>query len=94
MNDEVHIVQQHPVGLLIALDRSGTDSSLPESLLYLIRDGLNLPRVATGADNKEIGKRSGGLIHLQYGDFVGLLGFGCLDGFQQLGHGWILLGHW
>ncbi len=93
MNDKVHVVQQHPVGLLVALDRGGTDSSLSESLLYLIRDGLNLPRVATGADNKVIGERSRGLVHLQYGDFFSLLGFGCLYGFQQLGHGWILLGH-
>jgi len=58
------------------------DSGLSESLLYLIRDGLNLPRVATRADEKVISKRPGGLIHLQDGDVFGLLGLGGLDGVE------------
>ncbi len=69
------------------------DSALSESLLHLIRDGLNLPRVATRTDDEVIGECSGGLIHLQDGDFLGLLGLGCLYSFQQLGHSWIFLGH-
>jgi len=78
VNHEVNIVQQYPVGLVIAFDVGRTDSGLPESLLYLIRDGLNLSGVATRADDKVISKRSGGLIHLQNGDVFGLLGFGGL----------------
>src|SRR4051812_37689598 len=93
MHDKVNVIQQHPVGLLVAFDRGGADSRLSESLLYLIRDGLNLPRVATRTDDEKIRERSGGLIHLQHGDFFGLFGLGCLYGFQQLGHGWVLLGH-
>jgi hypothetical protein len=79
VNHEVNVVQQHPLGLAIALDVSGTDSGLPESLLYLIRDGLNLPGVATRADDKVIGERPGGFIHLQDSDVFGLFGFGRLD---------------
>ena len=82
MNHEVNVIQQHPLGLVIALDMSGTDSGLPESLLYLIRDGLNLPRVATRADNEVIGKCPGSLIHLQDGDvlgFLGLSGLHCVE---------------
>ena len=56
-----------------------TDPGFPESLLYLIRDGLNLPRVATRADDEVIGERAGGLIHLQDGDVFGFLGFGGLN---------------
>ena len=93
MNHEVNVVQQYPVGLVVALDVGRADSGLSESLLYLIRDGLNLPRVATRADNEVIGECSGGLIHLQNGDFLGLFGFGCLYGFHHLGHGWVLFGH-
>ena len=93
MNHEVNVVQKHPVGLVVALDMGGTDSGLPESLLYLIRDGLNLPRVATGTDKKIIGECSRGLIHLQDGDILGLFGLGGLYGFQQLGHGYVLFGH-
>jgi hypothetical protein len=87
VNHEVHVIQQHPVSLLVALDRVGVDSGLPESLLHLIRDGLNLPRVATRADYEVIGECSRGLIHLQNGDILGLFGFGGLNGFLQLGHG-------
>jgi hypothetical protein len=76
VNHEVNVIQQHPLGLVVALDMSRADSGLPESLLYLIRDGLNLPRVATRADDKVVGERPGGLIHLQDGDVFGLLGFG------------------
>jgi hypothetical protein len=79
VNHEVHVIQQYPVGLAVALDVGGTDSGFPESLLYLIRDGLNLPRVATRADDKVIGERPGSLIHLQDGDIFGLFGFGGLD---------------
>ena len=78
MNHEVNVVQQHPVGLAVALDVGRTDPGFPESLLYLIRDGLNLPRVATRADDKVISERPRGLIHLQDGDVLGLFCFGRL----------------
>ncbi len=86
MNHEVDIVQQHPVGLAVALDMGGTDPGLPESLLYLIRDGLNLPRVATRADDEVIGECPGGFIHLQDGDIFGFFGLGGLYCVEQLGH--------
>lgn len=78
MNHEVDVIQQYPVSLLVALDVGGADSVLPESLLYLIRDGLNLPGVATRTDDKVISKRPRGLVHLQNGDVFGLFGFGRL----------------
>ena len=93
MNHEVHVVQQDPVGLAVPFDVFRVETGLRESLLYLIRDGLNLPRVATRTDDEVIGECSGGLIHLQNRDFLGLFGFGCLYSFQQLGHSWIFLGH-
>ena len=86
MNHKVHVVQQHPVGLVIALDMGGADSGLSESLLYLIRDGLNLSGVATRADDKVISERPGGLIHLQDGDVFGLFGFGRLYRVEYLSH--------
>ena len=78
MNHEVNVIQEHPVGLAVTLDVGGMDPGLPESLLYLIRDGLNLPRVATRADDEVISKRPGGLVHLQNGDVFGFFGFGGL----------------
>ncbi len=82
MNHEVNVVQQYPFGLVIAFDVGRADPGLPESLLYLIRDGLNLSGVATRADEKIIGERPGSLIHLQNSDVLRLLGFGrlyCVD---------------
>jgi len=78
VDHEVNVIEQHPLRLVVALDVGGADSGFPESLLYLIRDGLNLPRVATRADDKVVGERPGGLVHLQDGDVFGLFGFGRL----------------
>ena len=86
MNHKVHVVQKHPVGLAVALDMGGSDSALRESLLYLIRDGLNLPRVATRADDKIISEGPRVLIHLQNGDFFGLFGLRRVDSLKHLGH--------
>lgn len=78
MNHEIHVIQKHPLSLVIALDVGRADPGFPESLLYLIRDGLNLSGVATRADDKIIGKRPGGLVHLQDSNILGLFGFGRL----------------
>jgi hypothetical protein len=78
VNHKVHVIQQHPLGLVISLDVGRADSGFPESLLYLIRDGLNLSGVATRADDKKISKRPGGFVHLQNGDVLGLFRFGRL----------------
>jgi hypothetical protein len=86
VDDKIHVVQKHPVGLAVALDVGGSDSALRESLLYLIRDGLNLPRVATRADDKVIREGPGVLIHLQNGDFLGLFGLRCANCLKHLGH--------
>ena len=78
MNHEVDVIQKHPLGLAIPLDVGGTNPGLPESLLYLIRDGLNLPRVATRADDEVISKRPGRFVHFQDGDIFGFFGLGGL----------------
>ena len=74
MNHEIDVVQQDPFGLLVALDVRGADAGLPESLLYFIGDGLNLPGVATGANNKEVGEAARGLVQLEDGLILGLFG--------------------
>ena len=64
MHYKIDVIEQHPFGLFVAFDVGRSGAGLPESLLYLIGDGLNLPRVATGANNKKIGKPAGGLVEL------------------------------
>ena len=72
MDHEINVVQQYPLSLAVPFHVRRSQPGLPESLLYLIGDGLNLPRVATGANNKKIGEPAGGLIELQNGQIFGL----------------------
>lgn len=67
MDHEIHIVQQDPLGLVVALNVGRMQARLRESLLYLIRDGLNLPGVATAGDYKIIGEGWGVAVHLEDG---------------------------
>ena len=52
---------------------------LTQSLLDLIRDGLNLPRVATAANDEVIGEPAVGFIKFQQGDIGRLFGFASGD---------------
>jgi len=94
VNHEVDVIQKHPLGLVVPLDVGRSNSGLSESLLYLIRDGLNLPRVATRADDEVIGERPGSFVHFQDGNVFGFLGLGGLYCVEYLSHGRIcFLGH-
>lgn len=84
MDYEINVVQQDPLGLLIALNVSGPEAGVRESLLYLIRDGLNLPGVATGADDEVIGKTARCLIQFEDGEVLGLLFLGGGNGIGDL----------
>ena len=64
MNYKIDVIEQHPLGLVVAFLVGRFDPRSGESLLYLIGDGLNLPGVATGANNKIVSERPGPLIHL------------------------------
>ena len=80
MDYEIHVIEQDPIGLAVPLDVGRVETRLRESLLYLIRDGLDLARVATAANNKVVGKPGGSLVQFENGDVASLLGFGGGDG--------------
>jgi len=84
MDYKIDVIEQHPFGLFVALDVRRADPGLPESLLYLIGDGLNLPRVATGANNEEIGESARGLVQLEYRKLLGLFRLARLHRFIHL----------
>jgi len=69
---EIHVIEQHPLRLVVALNVRRPQTLARESLLHLIRDGLNLPRVATRADHKIIGKAAGRLVQLENREILGL----------------------
>ena len=85
MNYKIDIIEQYPLRLVVAFYVRRPFPGATESLLYLIRDGLNLPRVATRADDKIIGERPRGFFQLQDGDVFRLFVFARVDGFQHLG---------
>jgi hypothetical protein len=54
VNDEVEIVEQHPIAALVAFDQGRFCASFCDSFLNGVGDRLNLSSVRAGADNKEI----------------------------------------
>ena len=91
MNQHVAVIGQDPFGLGIAFD---TGRQLAGLLFELHRDfianGLNLPLVGAGADDKEVRKR-GNAGEVENLDVGRLLGFGGADG-DEPGGGWGLSG--
>src|SRR5919198_5777157 len=79
MDHKIHVVEQYPLGLTVPFDMSGVQPHARESLLYLIRDGLDLARVATADDDKIISEGGGFLVHLQDSDVFRLLRLGGAD---------------
>src|SRR5947209_4473550 len=67
MDHEVHVIKQHPFGLVVTFNAVGARVSLFEQPLYFVRNGLDLARIGACADNKVIGKCSGVPVHLQDG---------------------------
>ena len=65
MNYKIDVIEQYPLRLVVTFNVRRPFPSTTESLLYLIRDGLNLPRVATRADDKKICERAGRFIQLK-----------------------------
>jgi len=74
VDHEVHVIEQYPLRLLVPFHVGRLQPGLCESLLYLIRDGLNLPGVAAGTDYEIVGKRPAVLSQLQNRDIAGFFG--------------------
>jgi hypothetical protein len=76
---EIHVIEQHPLRLAVAFHMGGMETHAGESLLYFIRDGLDLPRVATAGNDKIIGERRRLSVHLQDGEILCLFRLGGAD---------------
>src|SRR5207248_2164209 len=83
VDHKIHVVQQDPLSLVVTLNVRRAQTRPGESLLYLIRDGLYLPRVATARNYKIVGEDGGVAVHLQQGEIFGLF---FLGGADRLGH--------
>src|SRR5258708_1247283 len=80
VDHEIHVVHQHPLGLVVAFHAVGRNRDGVQPLADIIGNGLNLPRIAPAANHKVIGKSARVLIHLQNGEVGCLLVFAGLKG--------------
>ena len=69
MDHKIDIIEQHPLGLPVALDVRGPQSRCLQTQLHFVRNGLDLPRIGPAAHHEIVGKRSRPFFQLQYGNF-------------------------
>ena len=56
MDNKIHVVDQNPIGLVIALHLIGGRARFLQAQLYLVGDGLNLPGILAGTDEEVVGE--------------------------------------
>lgn len=98
MHDKIHVIEQHPVGLIVAFHLVGRNAFAFEAQLHFISDGLNLSGIFSAADYEVIGECRGVLVHFEDADVLAFFVFAGLYGRCYLSSdlrthssGWILL---
>src|ERR1051325_9922690 len=81
---EIHIIEQHPLRLLVTFNVSGAHSLCVESLRHFIADRLHLPRIASAANHRIIRECSRIFLELKNSDFFRLFFLAGLNGFSDL----------
>jgi len=69
---KVDIINQHPLGLVVALDVCRAQSRVFQAQFYFVGNGLNLPRISPAAQHEVVGKRSRPFLHFQDTEFFAL----------------------
>ena len=98
VDHEVHVVNEHPLGLVVAFDVRGAEASAFETEFDFVGNGLNLARVGTAAQNEIVGEGSGTLLHFENGKLLGFFFEAGLDGggdlFFEFGFLHAVVGRW
>src|SRR6266550_3678719 len=81
---EIHIIEQHPLRLLVALFVCDTYPESLKSLIHRIGDGLDLSGISPAAYDKIIGKRPRILFEFENSDLLGFFVLTSEDGFTDL----------
>lgn len=79
MHNKISIVDQNPIGVVIAFHVHGLFALARKFFADAIADGLNLARIGAGGNDEVVGER-GDFSKVQNADFDGLLGFGSVHG--------------
>src|SRR5208283_1439709 len=84
VDDKIHVIEQYPFRLLVALLVRDAQAHLFEALIYRVGNGLNLPRVGSAAHDKVVGERTRALLQFENGELFGLLFLASENGFVDL----------
>ena len=84
MDDEIHVVKQHPLGLAVALGMRRTHPQGFEAVIHRIGNGLDLARIGAAAHDEIVGESARISFQLKNGDLFGLFVLAGEDGFIDL----------
>src|SRR5207245_4218986 len=87
VDDEVDVVQQHPLGLAVAFDVRRIETGPLQAELDFIGDRLDLPGIGSAANYKIVGESAGAFLQFEDRDFFGLLFLAGRNGFGALALG-------
>jgi hypothetical protein len=93
MDDEIHIIQQHPFCLLVTLAVCDALSKLFQALVHGVCNRLNLSRIGPAAHHKIICESSGALFEFENGEFLCLSFLAGENGFVNLLFELFVCGH-
>ena len=84
MQDKVDVIQQHPLGLVVAFYAVGALAGFGELLLHFVGNGLDLAGVGPGTNYEIVGECTAVPVHLQNGDIFAFFAFNSLDRVRNL----------
>jgi hypothetical protein len=84
MDDKVHVVEQHPLRLLVAFFVGRALAELFQAIVNRVGNRLNLPRIASAAHHEVVGECSGIFFQFQDCDLIGLFILTGKNGFVHL----------
>ena len=84
MDDEVDVVEQHPLRLFVALGVSHAETEPLQTLVHGIGNRLDLPRIGPTTHHKIVRERSRILFQFENRHILGLFFLASEDGFIDL----------
>jgi hypothetical protein len=93
VDDEVYIIQQHPLRLFVALGVRHAQAKRLQSVIYRVGNRLNLARIGSAAHHKVVGECSRILFQLENRNVLGLFILASEDGFIDLAFKVVLFLH-
>jgi hypothetical protein len=72
MDDEVHVVEQHPLRLLVALGMCHAQAECLQALVHGVGNGLDLAGIRAAAHHKIVGEGSRIFFQFENRDIFGL----------------------